>query len=226
MSMAVAPRQGRFRLVVMLIALPLGMACLAFFAMPALYSLWCKATGTAMRPNNPEAAVVNVATGRYVEVFFESKVFDGLPVEFSCDQPSVTVEVGREGINTYHLRNTSDRELRIRPIHQVSPYSATPHFGMRQCFCFNDQVIAPHEAKTFPVAFTFAPTLDARTTTVSVCYSLFSIAPGAPRSEEQLRIQRQVEGAGGVVSPGYRAMSEDEIRRLREQEKAGAGGAR
>ena len=42
------------------------------------------------------------------EVFFEAKIFDGLPVEFTCDNPSVTAEVGRESGNTYRLRNTSD----------------------------------------------------------------------------------------------------------------------
>lgn len=217
--MSAVPMQ-RWKLVVLVVGLPVLMAVLAFVAMPRLYSLWCTVTGTGMNPNNAViAAAPDAPTGRFVEVFFESKIYDDMAVRFWCEQPSVQVEVGREAHNTYFLQNTSDQLLHIRPIHQVSPISATPHFGMRLCFCFNDQVLQPGERKEFPVAFTFSPKLDQRTSTVSVCYSLFSITPGAPRSADQLRIQQEVEGAGGVVSPGFKVMTEAEIEALRRSER-------
>lgn len=210
----------RLRLLLLTIALPLAMGLIAFLAMPPLYSLWCRVTGTGMNPNNAAVAMAAAApTGRFVEVFFESRVFDGLPVKLWCDDPVLRVEVGREAFTTYHLENTGDTAVHIRPVHQVSPLAATPHFGMRLCFCFNDQTIAPGERLDFPIAFTFAPQLDERTSSVSVCYSLFRISPDAPRSAEQERIQRQIEGAGGVVSPGFRVMSAAEIESLRRQEK-------
>jgi cytochrome c oxidase assembly protein subunit 11 len=217
--MTVAP-MPRWKLLVLVSALPLMMALLAFFAMPRLYSLWCTLTGTGMNPNNATVAAAPAApTGRFVEVFFESKIYDGLPVRFWCAQPSVQVEVGREASNVYYLENSGSTVLHIRPIHQVSPIAATPHFGMRLCFCFNDQKIQPGERKEFPVVFSFAPALDPRTATVSVCYSLFSIKPGAARSADQLRIQQEVEATGGVVSPGFRIMTEAEIERMRQDEQ-------
>lgn len=210
----------RWKLALLIAGLPVMMGLLAFVAMPRLYSLWCTVTGTGMNPNNAAiAAAPDAPTGRFVEVFFESKAYDGLPVKFWCDKPSVQVEVGREASNTYYLQNTGPAALHIRPIHQVSPIAATPHFGMRLCFCFNDQILQPGETKEFPVAFTFSPKLDERTSTVSVCYSLFSITPGAARSADQLRIQREVEGAGGVVTPGFKIMSEAEIEALRRSER-------
>ena len=54
---------------------------------------------------------------------------------------------------------------------------------------------------------------------MSVCYSLFAITPGTARSADQLRIQREIEAAGGVVSPGFRVMSEAEIERMRQDEQ-------
>jgi cytochrome c oxidase assembly protein subunit 11 len=210
----------KWKLFVLVAGVPVLMGSLAFLVMPRLYSLWCSVTGTGMNPNNADvAAAADAPTGRFVEVFFESKIYDALPVRFWCEVPSVQVEVGREASNTYFLENTGKTTLHIRPIHQVSPISATPHFGMRICFCFNDQVLAPGERKEFPVVFNFSPELDERTSTVSVCYSLFSITPGAARSDEQLRIQGQVEGAGGVVSPGFKVMSESEIEAMRRQEQ-------
>lgn len=220
MSAAAAPHGPRWKVALLVAALPVAMALVAFFAMPPLYSLWCTITGTGMRPNNPDAAGAAAPTGRFVEVFFESKVYDGMPLRFWCDDVSLQVEVGREAFTTYWLENTSDQPVHIRPIHQVSPIGAAQHFGMRLCFCFNDQTIAPGQKVELPVAFTFAPSLDQRTATVSVCYSLFRIDPGAPRSEEQLRIQRQVEASGGVVSPNFRILSEGEIDALREKEEA------
>lgn len=212
--------QPRWKLAVLLAGLPVAMGLLAFLAMPRLYSLWCGLTGTGMNPNN--AAIANAApqpTGRFVEVFFEARIYDGLPVKLWCDQPSVRAEVGREAWNTYWLENTGTEPVHLRPVHLVSPIAATPHFGMRLCFCFNDQTVQPGERKEFPIAFTFAPALDPRTATVSVCYSLFRISPGAPRSEDQIRIQREVEKAGGVVSPGFRIMSEAEIESMRAAER-------
>lgn len=217
--MSTAP-MPRWRLAVLVAGLPVLMGLLAFFAMPRLYSLWCTVTGTGMNPNNATvAAAPSVPTGRFVEVFFESKIYDDLPVRFWCAQPSVQAEVGRESSNVYYLENTGRELLHIRPIHQVSPIAATPHFGMRLCFCFNDQVIQPGERKEFPVSFSFSPKLDPRTSTVSVCYSLFSIKPGTARSADQLRIQKEVEATGGVVTPGFRLMSEAEIEAMRQDEQ-------
>jgi cytochrome c oxidase assembly protein subunit 11 len=193
---------SRPRLVLLLLAVPVVMALLAFVAMPSLYSLWCRVTGTTLRPNEQPMAVLT-PTGRFVEVFFESRVFDGLPVLFHAVQPSVQVEVGREAMNTYVLENTSDRELVIRPIHQVSPINAVPHFGMRICFCYEDQVVKPRSRHEFPVAFHFTGELDPRIGTATVCYSLVAIDRNAPASAEQERVRRLIDGQGGVVTPGW-----------------------
>ncbi len=218
--MTAVVQSTRCRLVLLVVAVPLLMGLLAMVGMPRIYSLWCAITGTALRPNNPEvSAATPSSTGRFVDVFFEAKVFDKLPVEFGAKEPMIQVEVGREGTNTYYLHNTSTQTLHIRPIHLVSPNSATPHFGMRVCFCFNDQVVQPGERKEFPVVFAFSPELDPRTANVSICYNLFTIDAAASRSAEQIRIQRQVEAAGGVVSPNFRVMSEAEIERLRATER-------
>jgi cytochrome c oxidase assembly protein subunit 11 len=201
-----APVQRGWLLAV-LCAIPLGMLLLALFAFKPLYGLWCRATGTGMGPAAPLASGVAAAAvapgGRTVEVFFEAKTYDGLPVRFRPDQASLTVAVGADGLNTYHFKNLSDHRVRFRPIHSVSPLAASRSFGMKICFCFNDQTIEPGETKDFPVLFTFKPDLDERIASVTVRYSLFAITDGADQSLEQQRIQQQVEGAGAIVTPGF-----------------------
>ncbi len=184
------------RLLRILVGAAVAIGLISLFGFTTLYSLWCKATGTSMRPNLPGVANgAPVATGRFVDAYFEGRIFDDLPVRFSADVPLQRIEVGRETINTYHFQNLSDRTIRIRPIHQVSPINATRTFGMRLCFCFQDQVIGPHETKDFPVAYTFSADLDPRINTVTLCYSVFNIAEGIPPSAEMKRIEAEVKAA-------------------------------
>lgn len=155
------------------------------FGFRSLYSLWCSISGTALNPNNAAIATAPaVSTGRFLTVHFESKIFDGLPVQFWAEKVEDHIEVGTDASNSYHLRNLSDHPVHLRPVHQVAPYNASPHFAMRICFCFQDQIIGPNEEKTFPVIYRFAPALDQRVNDIALCYSVFNIA-GAPSAELQ-----------------------------------------
>ena len=150
------------------------------FGFRSLYRLWCSVTGTGLNPNNIAVTqAAPVATGRYLSVHFESKIFDGLPVLFWAEKSSDRIEVGGDARNTYHLRNLSDKPVHLRPVHQVAPFHASPHFAMRVCFCFQDQIIGPHEEKSFPVIYRFAPALDERVNDIALCYSVFDVV-GAP----------------------------------------------
>lgn len=214
-----APARPRPRwLVPLLIGIPLLMASLGLVIFPSLYSLYCRMTGTEMAPN-AAVRMGEQSTGRFLGVFFEAKVYDGLPVRFWCDHPSQRVEVGRDSANTYHLTNQSDRVLHIRPIHLVAPNAAAPHFAMTVCFCFTDQQVQPGATIDFPVVYRFRPELDARVGTVTVCYDLFSIAPGTAPSRRQREIQDELRRQGGVVSPNFRWYSEQELEALGAAEK-------
>ncbi len=172
--------RGNNRLLLILGLVAVFMAVFFLFGFRSIYSLWCSVSGTAMTPNNKRLAIAApTPTGRPLTVRSSAKIFDDLPVEFRAAHPEQTIEVGVEAANEYVLVNPTDRFLRIRPIHQVSPINATPVFAMRICFCFQDQVIAPHETKRFPVIYRFGPTLDPRINDVAVCYSVFEVRGGA-----------------------------------------------
>lgn len=196
------PARNRFRLA--LAAVSLAMLALFLFEFPKLYQLWCKATGTQQNPNNAQAAAAPAqATGRFIDVLFEGVPYNDLPVRFYPDQPELKVEVGVDTWNTYHFKNVSDHTVYFRPVHQVSPLAASLYFGMKVCFCFNNQEIPAGETRDFPVAFTFSPDLDPRINTVTIRYGLFPIEPGAPLTDDQKRLQEKLMGGdGGVVTPG------------------------
>jgi cytochrome c oxidase assembly protein Cox11 len=84
----------------------------------------------------------------------------------------------------------------------VSPINAAKHFGMKVCFCFNDQDIEPYGKRSFPVVYSFSPDLDQRVESTTLCYSLFRIAEGVAPSAEMLRIEAEVKGHGAIVGRG------------------------
>jgi cytochrome c oxidase assembly protein subunit 11 len=185
-----------------------GMMLFFLFGYSAFYSLWCRLTGTEMSPNNlPVATAVAAHDARSLEVYFEGKAYDNLPVRFYPADPALTVRVGEDKLTSYRFKNLSDQPVRFRPIHQVSPLIAARHFSMKVCFCFKDQTIAAGESVEFPVMFSFSPELDQRVTSVTVRYSLHRIDEGEAQSESQKRIQAQLEAAGvvdgAVVTPGF-----------------------
>lgn len=164
------------------------------FGFRSLYRLWCSVSGTGLNPNNVTVVQAPaVATGRFLSVHFESKIFDDLPVLFWAEKSTDRIEVGEDARNTYHLRNLSDQAVHLRPVHQVAPFNASPHFAMRVCFCFQDQIIAAHEEKSFPVIYRFAPVLDKRINDIALCYSVFNVV-GAP-SQALLDAERKAKQA-------------------------------
>lgn len=168
------------------------------FGYSSFYGLWCKVTGTQISPNNPTTVAPTGTTGREIEVFFEAKAYDNLPVRFYPSEPLVIAKVGVDTKVTYRFKNLSDENVHFRPIHQVSPAIAGQHFSMKMCFCFTDQTIPPGASTEFPVIFAFDEQIDPRITSVTVRYSLFRIREGDAQSAQQKRIQDQLEAAGGL----------------------------
>lgn len=193
----------------------LGVMLFFLFGYSAFYGLWCKITGTGMNPNNPvEAAVAPLAGDeRQVEVFFEAKAYDRLPVRFYPNEPRIVATIGKDSTVIYRFQNLSDEPVRFRPIHQVSPLIAGQHFSMKMCFCFNDQILEPGQTTEYPVVFGFGAGIDPRVTSVTVRYSLHRIKDGEAQSEWQKRIETQLEAAGALsgdaktVTPGFDALN-------------------
>lgn len=213
------PAAGRMWWLFGLGAFAVGMMVFFLFGYSSFYGLWCKITGTGMNPQNPKEAAVLPANGeeREIEVFFEAKTYDRLPVRFYPNEPRIVANIGHDSKVIYRFKNLSDETVRYRPIHQVSPLIAGQHFSMKMCFCFNDQILGPGESTEFPVVFSFGAGIDPRVTSVTVRYSLHRIRDGEVQSEWQKRIERELEAAGAlsgdakVVTPGFESLNRSPV---------------
>jgi cytochrome c oxidase assembly protein subunit 11 len=198
-------RPNNRRLLLVLLGVVVAVIVLTMVVLVPLYNLLCRQSGIQLRPNNTEVASAGAAkTGRFVEVFFESKVFDGLQIAFWADEPSQRAEVGVSTRNIYHFRNQSDQTVRFRPVHQVSPGNIGQHFGMLVCFCFNDQTMEPGATADFPVEYRFDPAMDERVNDVTICYSLLSIVEGETKEQSEARVKSVTAGQGKIVTPAFR----------------------
>lgn len=110
-----------------------------------------------------------------VVVTFDSVVVDNLPVKFYAADAVQTVTVGEDVHNTYYLENLSDQTIYIRPQHSVTPDNANRNFKLSQCFCFNDQSVAPNEKKEFTVIYRFTKGLDEQTDAATMRYVIHRI---------------------------------------------------
>jgi len=197
-AQAIQARNQRWLLWLGCTALACGV--FAMVGVPPLYRLWCAVTGTQLSPS-ATGWVGEVRTGRFVTVYCDAVVADDLPVTFAPVQRDLgQIEVGMDVKTTYELRNDSDQELLIHPVHSISPREAATPFVMKVCFCFNDFVLKPGQSMTFPIVFNLQPTLPDSAANIRLCYHLFKKASTpAERQAQMEHIRLNVPGA--ILSP-------------------------
>ena len=141
-----------------------GLALLMFafgFALAPLYSLLCDAFGI-QSASAEVARTVNAGMTpqeRLVTVRFDTNVPADLPWQFTADKARIELHPGQMYEMTFHVRNRSGETMVGRAIPTILPWQASPHFIKTECFCFQDQAVAPGESKALTVRFMVAPQL-------------------------------------------------------------------
>ena len=168
-----------------------GMVGLSFGAVP-LYRLFCQVTGFGGTTQVAEEAPVEIGE-RVVTVRFNADTARDLPWHFKPEQREIQVRVGEMAMAFYNAVNQSDRALIGTSTFNVTPVKAGAYFNKIECFCFEEQTLAPGERAEFPVSFFVDPDIveDRRlddVTTITLSYTFFArgegvteaaLAPGA-----------------------------------------------
>lgn len=138
-----------------LVAVIAGMIGLTAASVP-LYRLFCQVTGYGGTTDVAET-VPEQATDVVVEVSFNADVDKKLPWRFRPLQKSVRVRVGEPGLALFEAVNVSDRTLVGQAVYNVTPFKVGSYFYKVQCFCFDEQKLAPGERAEMPVSFYVDP---------------------------------------------------------------------
>ena len=177
-------RAGSRRSVVMALVLGgvvCGMVGLAFGAVP-LYRLFCQVTGFGGTTQVAEEAPAEIGE-RVVTVRFNADTARDLPWHFKPEQREMRVRVGEMAMAVYSAVNRSERALVGSSTFNVTPLKAGVYFNKIECFCFEEQTLAPGERAEFPVSFFVDPEIveDRRlddVSTITLSYTFFARGEG------------------------------------------------
>lgn len=163
-----------------LAALMLGAA----FASAPLYDLFCRVTGYGGTPARADAApqdsaLVSAAGARLMTVRFNADVAQGMPWIFQPETRSVTVKVGEARKILYRAFNPSSSATVGTATFNVTPEKAARYFSKIDCFCFEEQHLAPGATAELPVSFFIDPAIAedqaaADVGTVTLSYTFFA----------------------------------------------------
>jgi len=143
------------------------------FALVPLYDKFCDLTGV----NRDEAQVLarnsQIDYGHDVRLQMLADQREGDTWRLSAPPQAISTHPGEMVQLEYELENLSDQPLVGRAVPSYAPAEAAAYFRKIDCFCFRDQVLAPHEKVRLPVLMVLIPEFPPDIGTVSLSYSFF-----------------------------------------------------
>ena len=141
-----------------LIVLAVVLIGLAFASVP-LYSLFCRVTGFG-GTTQTAAALPDRIIDRIVTVKFNADTGLNMPWEFKPDLREVDVRMGERGLASFTAHNKTTTPVAGTALYNVTPPKAGQYFHKIQCFCFDQQILAPNQKVSMPVMFYIDPAMD------------------------------------------------------------------
>lgn len=134
---------------------------------PAAYRKFCEITGISGTTQVGSAAdlagaerVAQEGGLGEIEILFTASTEPSLDWKFRPKQRTVKVQIGQQGQVDYYAKNLSKTAVtRGTATFNVTPLQAGRYFSKIQCFCFEDQVLAPGEGMDMPVLFYVDPAI-------------------------------------------------------------------
>ena len=138
-----------------LVAVMIGLA----FASVPLYSLFCRVTGWGGTTQTASSAPDTILE-RTVTVKFNADTDQNFAWDFQPEQRDITVQIGAQALVAYQARNDSAKPLTGTAVYNVSPPKVGKYFHKTECFCFQEQTLAPNKSVSMPIVFYIDPAFD------------------------------------------------------------------
>ena len=115
-----------------------------------------------------------------IRVRFSASLERDMPWEFEPSQREVELRIGETGLAFYEAHNPTSRPVAGTASYNVAPFEAGGFFVKIDCFCFEEQVLAPGETVSMPVTFYVDPAIvedrDAKHLhTITLSYTFYEI---------------------------------------------------
>jgi cytochrome c oxidase assembly protein subunit 11 len=175
------PRVSNGKIAAICAGVTLGMVGAGFAAVPA-YRAFCQITGfdgTISRADSAPARILDET----ITIRFDANARD-IPWDFKPEQVRQSVRIGATGLAYFTVVNTSDAPVTGQATFNILPETAGAYFKKTQCFCFEEQTLAPGEEMEFAVVYFVDPGIAADPETswmdeLTLSYTFFPSKNGA-----------------------------------------------
>lgn len=154
----------------------LGMFTFSFALVP-LYNVFCEVTGLngkiELRATNNTN--IEIDDGRDVSIQFVSHNNEEMPWTFEPSEDSIKIKTGKYHTATFYVKNPTNRTMIAQAIPSVAPSNAASHLKKLECFCFEQQELAPGEEALLPVRLIFDNDLPSSINSVVLSYTIFDV---------------------------------------------------
>lgn len=159
------------------LGLVVGMFAFAFALVP-LYDVLCDLTGLGGRTGGQyvfDEATAEPDKSRLIQVNFVTNTNDGMTWEFRPVTRAVRVYPGEVKEVEFYVKNTSSHTMVGQAIPSLAPMRAADFFHKTECFCFEQQQLAPGEEMLMPMRFIVGKELPRTVQSMALSYTLFDV---------------------------------------------------
>ena len=154
----------------------LGMFTFSFALVP-LYDVFCEVTGLNGKIELEATTNQNLETeiGRDVSIQFVSHNNEQMPWIFRPSESQIKIQTGKYHTATFYVKNPTNKRMIAQAIPSVAPSNAASHLKKLECFCFEEQELAPGEEALLPVRLIFDDKLPDSIKSVVLSYTIFDV---------------------------------------------------
>jgi cytochrome c oxidase assembly protein subunit 11 len=146
---------GPQKTVLQTLSLVVFMGGLAWASVP-FYDWFCRVTGFGGTTGVSDVASDEILE-QTIKVRFDASLERNMPWEFTPVVREMELRIGETGLAFYEAYNPTDKPVAGSASYNVAPYQAGGFFSKIDCFCFEEQVLAPGERVQMPVTFYVDP---------------------------------------------------------------------
>ena len=158
-TIALRPHDKNKKVAFVLLAVLAFMIGLSYASVP-LYRLFCEKTGfggTTRKSSDQEAMTSAVSEARVMQLDFNTDIAPNLPWTFKPLQQKVEFKVGEPQLIFFEIHNKSNKPISGNSTFNVTPHEMGAYFVKTECFCYQEQTLAPNETVKLPVSFYIDP---------------------------------------------------------------------
>ncbi|WP_299141387.1 cytochrome c oxidase assembly protein [uncultured Tateyamaria sp.] len=169
---------GPQKTVAQTVGLVVVMGGLAWASVP-FYDWFCRVTGFGGTTGVSEVASDDILD-QTIKIRFDASLERNMPWQFTPTVREMELRIGETGLAFYEAYNPTDKPVAGSASYNVAPYEAGGFFSKIDCFCFEEQVLAPGERVQMPVTFYVDPEIvtdrDAQYVhTITLSYTFYQI---------------------------------------------------